>query len=402
MIRAMKTRHVLAGVALMFASMGIVISCGNPSTRDGEGGGGGAAGSENGGAGKGGGGGVGGKGGTAGNSSGGAAGNSSGGAGGSAGSASGGAGGAGGMAGNAGGAAGMAGGAGGMVVVDAGVDAAVDAAVSMSDGSVDSALDAGGDALATASTLLAYEPFGAVGRLHAATSGSGWLAPWDVQSDNMPDPGYPVLVDAPLTYLNLKTTPAYASGGQRYFSSGRKFDINAEGVFKDYLKSLALIGTPGKSLWVSFLYRRSATGDSQSNVSFHSSNVAYWDSDPALPATFSVGFFEAASKTADKRYWSLRLRAADAPIKTSVEIVPDQTVLVVINVNFTDTAGTVKLFMNPSSLGGQAPSVASAEATATVELGFRNFMFYPGNSPNDAAIDEIRVGTSFAAVTPTN
>jgi hypothetical protein len=369
MLSAMKTGHILAGVALMFASMGIVISCGDPSTRDGEVGGGGSAGSTSGGAGKGGNGGGGGKGGTAGGGSGGTAGS------------------AGGMA-----------GAGGMMVADAGVDAPV----SMPDASVDSTVDAGGDAMTAASTLLAYEPFGAVGRLHAATSGSGWLAPWEVQTDDKPDPGYPVLQDAPLTYLNLKSTVAYASGGQRYLASGRKFDINADGVFKDYLKSPALIGAPGKSIWVSFLYRRSATNDGGSQVSFHSSNVPYWDGDPNLPATFSVGFFEGVSKTADKLYWSLRLRATDAAIKTSVEIIPNQTVLMVINVNFTDTAGTVKLFMNPTVLGGEAPTVASAEATATMELGFRNFMFYPGNSPGDAAIDEIRVGTSFAAVTPTN
>jgi hypothetical protein len=393
MICPMKTGHVLVGVALMFASMGIVISCGDPSTRDGEGGGGGSAGSTSGGAGKGGNGGLGGggKGGTAVSSSGGSAGSSTGGAGGSAG------GGVGGTAGGAGGAGGNAG-AGGMMVVDAGVDAAV----VMPDASVDAGADAGGDALAAASTLLAYEPFGAVGRLHAATSGSGWLAPWDVQSDDVVAKGYEVFDETPLTYMNLKTTTSYASGGQAYKAAGRKFDINADGVFKDYLKSPALIGAPGKSLWLSFLYRRTATGDGGSRVAFHSSNVAYWDGDPNLPATFSVGFFEAASKTADKRYWSLRLRAADAPIKTTVEIVPDQTVLMVINVNFTDTAGTVKLYVNPTTLGGQAPSVASAEATATMELGFRDLMFYPGNSPLDAAIDEIRVGSSYAAVTPTN
>lgn len=313
MLGSMKTGEFLAGVALVFASMGIVISCGDPSTRDSGGAAGGSANSDSGGAGKGGNGGVGRSGGagTAGNNAGGSGGTSSGG---SAGGAGGGNGGAGGMAGNAGG---KAGGAGGMTAVDAGADESADAAVSMPDASADSASDAGGDAMATTSTLLAYEPFGPVGRLHAATSGSGWLARWDVQNDNLPDPGFPVSDDAPLTYTNLKTTIAYATGGQRYLSSGRKFDIAADGAFKDYLKPPALIGAPGKSLWVSFLYRRSSTNDGGSFVSFHSSNVAYWDGDPALPATFSVGFFEAGSKTADKRYWSLRLRAADAPVKTS-------------------------------------------------------------------------------------
>lgn len=73
-----------------------------------------------------------------------------------------------------------------------------------------------------------------------------------------------------------------------------------------------------------------------------------------------------------------------------------------MSVAFTEAGGTVKLYLNPTSLGAAAPATPSAEATSTMVLDFKSFAFYPGNAPGKASIDEILAGTAYASVTPVN
>lgn len=295
--------------------------------------------------------------------------------------------------------AGAAGNGMGGMTVDAGVDAAAMDANVMDGSAADTGTDSGVDAMPVPG-LIAYDPFGSTGRLNASAAGFGWQSGWDVQSDEITMPGFELAAAMPLTYLTLQRTPGHATGGQAYRSSGRRFDVGAQGVFKDYLKD-GFIGAVDKSLWLSFLFRRDADGDGDSHVSFGANNVP-WDNNSDGGGKFAVGFFGAASKTGDVGYWSLRGRNAETPIKTSAVVTKGQAVFMVLNVSFTATGGSVKLYVNPTSLGGQAPATVSAEFTATTALDFRNITWYPGSNPANGAIDEVRVGMTYASVTPTN
>lgn len=294
----------------------------------------------------------------------------------------------------------------GATTVDAGADAAsgaVDASVVL-----DAALDnAPADSAAPAPVvrpvrLIAYDGFGAPGRLQDAAGGTGWRTNWLVNNDLPTAMGYAVTEANPLTYKNLLSTPSYAVGGHEYRESGRGLDVSPTGPFAFYRTIQGRIGTSGEDLWISFLYRKTSNNDDASHVTFHNSDVVFWDGEPAAPATLAFGFFGADSKTEDMRYWSLRTTVTSTPVKTNVALEAGRVTFVVMNVSFTDGGGTVKLFLNPSTLGTDAPSEATAEVTSTTPLAFSSIKFHPGNASDDAAIDEIRIGPSFATVTPTN
>jgi hypothetical protein len=51
-------------------------------------------------------------------------------------------------------------------------------------------------------------------------------------------------------------------------------------------------------------------------------------------------------------------------------------------------------------LGGSGPATASAQATSTTSIAFRQVAYYGGGGFSQSALDEIRFGDSYSAVTP--
>jgi hypothetical protein len=72
----------------------------------------------------------------------------------------------------------------------------------------------------------------------------------------------------------------------------------------------------------------------------------------------------------------------------------------VLKLDFAATS-TATLFVNPASLGGSAPATAGASASSTTSLAFKSLAFYGGSGFSQGALDELRLGDSYAAVTPT-
>jgi hypothetical protein len=94
------------------------------------------------------------------------------------------------------------------------------------------------------------------------------------------------------------------------------------------------------------------------------------------------------------RYWSLRV--GSAIYRTSVPVTVGQTALLVLKLEF-GAEDTISLYVNPTL--GSAPTTADAQATTT-DFGFRSFSFYGGGGFNQGALDEVRLGASYADVTP--
>jgi hypothetical protein len=241
-------------------------------------------------------------------------------------------------------------------------------------------------------TVLAADSFsGAAGTLHNASGGSGWAANWEVQNGDTSVPGYN-LSSGSLSYSTLAVSGNNASGGDSYQTAGRAFNTSSSGPFGSYLSN-GLIGTNGSTLYLSALLRKDVANDEELSLTLHSGTTVTYPN----PGLVSVGYFGTASNNGTTRYWSLKV--GSTVYRTSVPITAGQTALLVLKLDF-NPSSTASLYVNPGSLGGSAPSAPSAQGSATSSLAFRSLAFYGGNGFNQSALDEIRVGSSFAAVTP--
>jgi hypothetical protein len=101
--------------------------------------------------------------------------------------------------------------------------------------------------------------------------------------------------------------------------------------------------------------------------------------------------------------WYLRVIDAAHNVSmapTGVARINGQTCLMVFNFKFNDTGDIVDLYVNPPSIGGDPPAHPTCSTTNSGDVYFQSFSFYPGPVLNQGALDEIRLGDSFATVTP--
>ncbi|GCE12261.1 sugar-binding protein [Tengunoibacter tsumagoiensis] len=246
-------------------------------------------------------------------------------------------------------------------------------------------------------SLLASDSFtGTTGAMHAQNTGTGWSNAWNEQNSDTSVPGYTVSSGSALSYANLHTSGNYASGGLGYQTVGRGLDVSASGPFSSYLSN-GQIGQSGTTLWVSTLLRKDANTDQENSLTFHNSGINWCTG--CSSASVGLGYFGSASNTGGSRYWSIKL--GNTVYQSSTQVQVGQTVLLVMRIDFGST-NTVSLFVNPGSLGGNAPSSASAQATSSSTLSFQSLAYYGGNDSNQSSFDEIRIGTTYASVTPTN
>ncbi|MGD0730331.1 MAG: sugar-binding protein, partial [Terracidiphilus sp.] len=250
-------------------------------------------------------------------------------------------------------------------------------------------------------SLLAYEPFGETSgstiALNNASGGgdSGWAEAWTVQNGDTEIPGYNIVDTTPLTYSGLQTTGNYAIGGYNYVSSGRQLNVNSGGPFNSYLSG-GLIGASGQTLWLSFLMRIDDLNNQTGAVILTSnsgSNAWLSSSTGDIGIGYLIGY-------GGSNYWGLMYNNG-TPVLSTVPVTQGQTALLVAEITFGST-NTINLFVNPTSLGGSAPSTPSATISTTGNIGFESLAYYGGNGNNESSIGDIRFGSSYAAVTPTS
>jgi hypothetical protein len=243
--------------------------------------------------------------------------------------------------------------------------------------------------------------------LNGVATGGGWSGAWVVQGfnggTNYSD-GFKVIATNALAYSTLRATGNYAGGGgTNYATAGRFLDM---GVFTSWAvnkNSTNVVGLSGTELWMSVLMRKNSADDTMTVVILHSGTAAY---NAIGNSRLGVGYYGAMSNNSGTRYWSLAVRnAADSSvdvIRSNVPVVAGQTALLVLRMRFGAT-DTFDLFVNPASIGGDAPTPNTTwTTTGAADVFFRALAFSGQTSLNNMALDEIRFGDTYAAVTPPN
>jgi hypothetical protein len=252
---------------------------------------------------------------------------------------------------------------------------------------------AGGTTTPPSGQLLAYEGFSTTtGALHGSNTGTGWGGAWQVQNNDVSVPGYNVTGTGSLGYATLSATGLLAVGGDSYQTAGRALNTGSTGPFSTYLTG-GNIGLAGKTLWISALLRKDGANDDEVSLTLHASNLVTLPE----PALVQVGYFGAPSNNAGVRYWSLKV--GTTVYRTSTAIATSQPALLVLKLVF-GSPNTISLYANPGTLGGSGPATAGAQATSTTSIAFRQVAWYGGGGFNQSALDEIRFGDSYSAVTP--
>lgn len=254
-------------------------------------------------------------------------------------------------------------------------------------------------ALTSASAaLLAYSGFSGIanGTVEGAADGVGWGTNWSTQNTTN---FYSVANSNPLTYGNLLTSAGgeYVSGGNAFTSFGRRIDNVAGGVFD----TAGYLSTPfnqsdvdqGGVLWASTLIRRDGNG----NLSFGFSGGTNTSWQQAQAGDLRVSSNSGGA-------WTLGDGSASSV--TSVSPVNGTTQLLVLRFDMNGTNSTAHLWVNPAQnlLGGADPDTSTAQASLlgldAAAIEFRNVAIYLGSGTNQGSADEIRIGQTFADVTP--
>jgi len=243
------------------------------------------------------------------------------------------------------------------------------------------------DVNAAESGLLGYESFdytaGVI--LHGLDGGVGWNGGWAVQAGNTDPSGYRVEGVKPLTYSTLETSTNYMEGGIAYLGASRKLDVSKTGAFKDYLTSDGKnIGKPGTTIWASMLVRKNLNNDELLRLNFGGGN------------NILFGFL--GDKNGGNRYWSLKVGGEQKV--SDVSIVAGQTSLVVFKLEFGGNS-KVSMFIDPLTLGGEAPEEPEISIETSASIAFQSFGAILSQAGlNHGSLDQIRFGTSYGSVTP--
>ena len=213
-------------------------------------------------------------------------------------------------------------------------------------------------------TLIAQDEFSyAIG---SQIIGQGSNSNWPTAGKTWTGATTAIIETGDLTYSNLAI-------------SGNSVEVqgNNQGIFR----ALGVTNsTAGQTLWLSALMQiDQSVGNSYAGVSLFS----------GATEKFFFGQRIGDSKWGIERYG---LGGVDSTITT----VSNVTGFLVVKLD--GIAGLISLYVNPSTLGGSAPSTASASMTFT-NFSFDTFRIQSGGTEK-LDVDELRLGTTYASVTP--
>lgn len=238
--------------------------------------------------------------------------------------------------------------------------------------------------------LVAYDDVNAPeGQLNNVSTGWNMTA-WDVQNGNTTT----YAVKGPgLGYLNLAVQGNAAGGGGEYLSCGIGISMPApwetqnEWTFYRYDASgQYMAGADSTTLWMSCIL----SPWWESNTSFvllHESNIRWAEGNVAVRLKIDNGVWKIEEKNG-------------ATVSSGVAVEPGQNYLMVLKMEFVDTAtDRVTLYVNPTP-GLVGPDVAATVLDTAANFYFRSIRFYPGQNKFNGFVDEIRFGSSYADVVP--
>lgn len=234
-----------------------------------------------------------------------------------------------------------------------------------------------------AATALADDPIaydglnGTVGAVHAQTTGTNFGA-WQSQNNSLDT----YKIGGNLSYPYLSTSGGGLYGGGKYESAGVGLNTAAFGP----LGSGGSVGVDGNTLWASAVVNN-ISGSSSFTLSFHDDSTRWAEGSNAIEINSSGGYWNIAQK-------------GGASVSTGIRVDPSKTTLMVAKFEFNSTSSDrVTLYVDPTP-GQAAPSTAGTVLTTTSNVRFRSVGFYPGSGYINGAMDEVRFGQSFSAVTP--
>lgn len=254
-------------------------------------------------------------------------------------------------------------------------------------------------------TLITHEPFdytaGTSLDVNAAgtglNGGAGWAEGWDVQNNTA---SYRAADTTPLTHTNLVSSPGYAVGGGGFTNSGRRVATgfgsawDTAGAVSDPFGAGATAWRRGiidqGTVWASFLFRKTTTNNGR--VAFHSNNIP-WNHDDSSNVDLWVGRI-------DDNNLRIRTRTLGS-VNDNQIIAPltfNETYFVVLA--FDLNSDVVDVYLDPAP-GAVAPALPTLnDVLLGANFGFKSVAFYPGSGVDNGSVDEIRIGTSYAAVAP--
>jgi PKD repeat protein len=248
--------------------------------------------------------------------------------------------------------------------------------------------------------LFAYEGFDyAIGQpLHHQNGGFGWSESWIVQNEVTSSNGYSISSNS-LEYRDLTVNGGHVRGGIDFVESGRAINTSPDGPFANYVSNSNpfIGGNPqGQDLWMSVLMRKNKNSGDELSATLHSSDVP-WCTLCTDVDRIAVGYFGEGSDVSGQQRWSLMINGEIFP--TSVPLVMGETALLVVQIRFNQGNTLVNLYVNPTNLGAAPPSSPTISRNTNRNNAIRSFAFY-GGLDQDASIDEVRLGESYACVTP--
>ncbi len=245
---------------------------------------------------------------------------------------------------------------------------------------------------------LAYDPFpgNTNAPLNNTSGGTGWAGAWYVQNGNSTIPGYQIAGNGSLAYLDLQSSAKQAAGGNAYLTAGRNLDVSPDGNFSNYLNANGAIGQSGTNLWASILLKKNQNNDNEVHVGWHGGGLNWCES--CTTTKVAVGYFGANSNVGGQRRWTLRIGNNFYP--TAQQITANQEVFAAVQFSFSGNADTVRLYLNPATIGDDLPAAPTLAIVSPINLEFRHAYFYLGDGPNFGGADEFRMAETYRCVAP--
>jgi RHS repeat-associated protein len=251
--------------------------------------------------------------------------------------------------------------------------------------------------------------------------GSGNDAAWSQQGNCNSSSCFEVGTGS-LIYSNLFTQGNKIVGRGTYNTVGRLFDFSNGGELNALLTS-SLYGNPqvepkaigkiGTTVWLSFLLKKNNANTQPVYVALGKQTGNAWHQNDA---PIRIGYFGGSNNS-----WQLSLRQTDGnylnvPNAISAPVVAGQTEFFVLRIDYNGSNTRLRLYRNPTLLGEELPDTSPiADQTVSTQavsnppspvvqnvMQFRSIAYYSGHSGQaESELDEIRLGTSYANVSPT-
>jgi len=297
------------------------------------------------------------------------------------------------------------------------------------------------DVLVNAASPLVYEGFDyAPGAFVNNAGGTGWSGGWNYSTTPVYRQGGIVSSNDPLIYTDgtkyLNTSGRDVAITWSYVNAARLLDMSATGALKDYITAAnGYVGKTGTTIWGSYLtnFPNFASNDTRyvslTNSATSIANPADSNKKVEIGTFGGPSQYLATSTTTAATYWTLRfyvgagnpgnknmsVTASDPYYydsvknflyyRTSIPITGTAATnyLIAYSISYTATDSIINLYINPALAATEpvTPVATLTLAKTADDMNFKSFyMTGPGNI-NRPFYDEIRIGASFADVTPT-